>query len=160
MSDGPPSHTSAWRNFKRMQVSACLFGSLIYGLAVLRAWDVLPGAPNFKAAVFLGFPAMFFTLAFAVPLLAAPVRRWLKKYVWMSFSAGFGQTVSSVVGGLGVLLFASVFIFMQIANWTEGGRYPAQIFSAYASGVGILFAQAVLTRWLEREPSIRELIER
>jgi hypothetical protein len=160
VNDGPPAHTPAWRNFKRMQGSACLFGSLIYFAAVLRAWDALPGTPGFKAAVFLGFPGVFFALAFAVPLLAGPVRRWLQKYVWMSFAAGFGQTVPSVVGGLGVLAFAAAFIFVQIAGAAEGGRYPAGIFSAYASGVGILFAQAVLTRWLEREPAVRQVIER
>jgi hypothetical protein len=143
-----------------MQGSACLFGSLVYGAAVLRAFDALPGATSFKLTVFLVFPAVFFGLAFIVPLIAAPVRRWLKKYVWMSFAAGFGQTVWSVLGGLGVLAVAAAFIFMQIAGVEDGGRYPAGIFSAYASGVGILFAQAVLTRRLEREPEVRRLIER
>jgi hypothetical protein len=155
-----PLHTAAWRNFKRMQGSACLFGSLIYLAAALRAWEALPGEPRFKATIFLIAPALFFSLAFTVPLVAGPVRRWLKKYVWMSFAAGFGQTVWSVVGGLGVLAFCAGFIFLQIAGAADGGRYPAGIFSAYASGVGILFAQAVLTRLLEREPSVRQLIER
>jgi amino acid transporter len=103
---------------------------------------------------------VFFALRFAVPLLAGPVRRWLQKYVLDELRAGFGQTVPSVVGGLGVLAFAAGFIFVQIAGAAEGGRYPAGIFSAYASGVGILFAQAVLTRWLEREPAVRQVIER
>jgi hypothetical protein len=52
------------------------------------------------------------------------VRRWLKKYVWMSFAAGFGQTVPSVVGGLGVLAFAAVFIFLQIAGVEDWGPLP------------------------------------
>jgi hypothetical protein len=68
LSDDPdaPLHTPAWRNFKRMQASACVFGSLIYGAAVLRAWEALPGAPGMKATFFLLFPAIFFSLAFLV----------------------------------------------------------------------------------------------
>jgi hypothetical protein len=155
-----PRHTPAWRNFKRMQSSACWFGTLIYVLAVLRAWDVLPGEPRLKLQLFLLFPAVFFLFSLITPLSNGPLRRWLKKYVWMSFAAGFGQTVPSVLGGLGVLAVAAAFVFAQIAGHGNGGRYPAGIFSAYAAGVGILFAQAVLARRLEQEPTVRALIER
>jgi uncharacterized membrane protein YesL len=161
MADQPaPLHTRAWRNFRRMQLSGCLFAALIYMLAVLHAWEALPGAPRMKAYFFLLFPAVFFLFTFVVPLSAGPIRRMLKRYVWMSFAAGFGQNVVSVVGGLGVLALTAGFIFLQIAGHEDGGRYPAGIFSAYAAGVGVLFAQAVLTRWLEREPEVRALIER
>lgn len=159
MTDGP-LHTPAWRNFRRMQTSACWFGSLIYLLAVLRAWSVLEGAPTLKAQLFLVFPTVFFLFALITPLSNGPLRRWLKKYVWMSFAAGFGQSVPSVLGGLGVLAVAAAFVFAQIAGVSDGGRYPAGIFSAYAAGVGILFAQAVLAARLEHEPEVRRMIER
>lgn len=148
----------AWRNFKRMQGSACVFASLVYALAVLRAWNTLDGEPGFKGMVFLLFPAAFFGLAFLVPLIAGPLRRTLKRYVLMSFASGFGQSVISVLVGLGVLAVAAGFIFAQIAAAQDGGRYPAGIFSAYASGIGILFAQLVLAQLLERDEDVRELL--
>ena len=86
-------HVQAWRNFKRMQVSACLFASLIYVGAVLHAWRVLPGAPGLKLAVTLAFPAVYFALSLVLPLTIRPLRRMLKRYVWLSFVAGFGQTL-------------------------------------------------------------------
>ena len=141
-----------------MQGSACAFATLVYGLAVLRAWDALPGQPGFKVAVFLVFPAAFFGLAFLLPLLAGPLRRGLKRYVLMSFAAGFGQSVISVLVGLGVLALAAGFIFFQIGAAQDGGRHPGGMFSAYAAGIGILFAQLVLSRLLERDEGVRELL--
>ena len=41
----------------------------------------------------------------------------------------------------------------------DGGRYPAGVFSGYAAGIGILAAQAVLVRVLERDPEVRRQIE-
>lgn len=157
MTNEPPRNP-AWRNFRRMQRSACWFGSLIYLLAVVRAWDVLPGDKTLKAQFFLVFPGVFFLFALITPLSNGPLRRWLTKYVWMSFGAGFGQSIPSVLGGLGVLAIAAAFIFHQIAGVSDGGRYPAGIFSAYAAGVGVLFAQAVLAGRLEKEPDVRRMI--
>ena len=153
-------HTQAWRNFKRMQVSACLFGVLVYALAVVRAYDVLPGEPRLKTFVFVIAPAMFFLMTLAAVFTAAPIRRLLKRYVWMSFAAGFGQTAVSVLVGLGLLALAAGAIFFQIARHESGGRYPAGIFSAYAAGVALLVAQTLLCRVLERDPDKRRLIER
>jgi hypothetical protein len=158
MTEGPPLKP-AWLNFRRMQRSACWFGSLVYLLAVLRAWEVLPGDSALKFQLFLAFPGVFFLFALITPLSNGPLRRWLKKYVWMSFAAGFGQSVPSVLGGLGVLAVAAAFVFAQIAGHSDGGRYPAGIFSAYAAGVGVLFAQALLASRLEREPDVRKMIE-
>ena len=152
-------HTRAWRNFKRMQLSACLFGFLIYSLAAVRAFDALPGEPRLKAFVFLIAPFAFFSMTLAAVFTANPIRRMLKRYVWMTFAAGFGQTPVSVAGGLGVLAAAAGFIFLQIHRFDDGGRYPAGIFSAYAAGVGLLVAQTLLCRVLEREPDVRRLIE-
>ncbi|OYX31190.1 MAG: hypothetical protein B7Y99_10800 [Caulobacterales bacterium 32-69-10] len=152
-------HVERWRNFKRMQASACLFATLIYIAAVLYAWRVLPGAPSLKLAVTLAFPALYFAAAFIVPLRVRPVRRVLKRYVWMSFAAGFGQTPISVLSGLGLLGAAAAFIYFQVAGVADGGRYPAGVFSGYGAGIGILFAQALLVLHLEQEPKIREIIE-
>ena len=38
----PARHTRAWRDFKRMQGAAALFGVLGYAAAVLHAWEVAP----------------------------------------------------------------------------------------------------------------------
>lgn len=149
----------AWRTFKRMQGVGCAFASLVYAGAVIHAWRVLPGEANLKAAVTLAFPFLYFLASLILPLVIPPARRVLKRYVWMSFAAGFGQSVWSVASGLGVLAFAAVFIYLQIAGVKGGGRYPAGVFSAYAAGIGILFAQALLVKALEREPRIREIIE-
>lgn len=142
-----------------MQASACLFASLIYAGAVLHAWRVLPGSARLKAAVTLAFPAVYFLAAFVLPLQIPPVRRLLKRYVWMSFSAGFGQTPISVLTGLGLLAVAAGFIYLQIAGVAHGGRYPAGVFSGYGAGIGVLFAQALAAMALEREPEVRRVID-
>jgi hypothetical protein len=154
-------HTQAWRNFKRMQLSACLIGGLIYALAVVRAYDVLPGEPRLKTFVFLGAPALFFLMTLLFVFTAGPLRRLLKRYVWLTFAAGFGQTPWSVVGVFAVLSFAAAAIFLQIAQYDggTGGRYPAGVFSAYAAGVALLVAQTLLCRTLERDPDKRRMIE-
>lgn len=156
----PGLHTQAWRNFKRMQLSACLFGGLIFSLTVVRAFDVLPGARRDKLFVFLGAPLGFFALTLAASLMIGPLRRLLRNYVWVTFTAGFGQTPWSVVGVLAVLALAAAAIFYQIAGVAEGGRYPAGIFSAYSAGLALMVAQTWLCRALEREPDVRPLIER
>jgi len=152
-------HVTAWRNFKRMQASACLFATLIYFGAVVHAWRVLPGSPGLKLTVTLAFPIAYFLASFLLPLYIKPLRRVLKRYVWLSFAAGFGQTAWSVLFGLGLLALAAMFIYLQIHSVADGGRYPAGVFSGYGAGIGILFAQATLVLVLEREPKIREIIE-
>ena len=153
------THTEAWRRFKRMQGAACLFALLAYAAAALHAWRLLPGAVRLKTAVILVFPVVYFLAAFVLPLQIRPARRALKRYVWMSFGAGFGQTPVSVLGGLGLIAVVAALIFLQVAGVARGGRYPAGIFSAYGAGVGVLFAQALLVKALEREPKVRAIIE-
>jgi hypothetical protein len=158
---GPrPAVTPAWRNFRRMQGSACVFILLLYAAAALRAWTVLQGPADLKRAVILIFPAFFAMLALWTPLAVAPLRRRLKRYVWLTFAAGFGQSVGSVVIGLGVLAAGAGFLFLEIARAAHGGRWPAGAFSALGAGAGVLMAQAVLTTWLEREPKVRDIIRR
>ena len=154
-----PAHTTAWRNFKRMQDSACLVACLIYAGAAVHAWRVLPGLLQTKLVFFIAAPMIFMALTALAPFAFGGLRRLLRRYVWMSFSAGFGQTPGSIISGLGLLAFAAVFIYLQISGVARGGRYPAGVFSGYAAGIGILLVQAVLARSLERDPEFRARIE-
>jgi hypothetical protein len=153
------NHTRAWRNFKRMQDVAVAAGLLIYAGAVVHAWRVLPGATALKFELTLVFPVGFLLLFWLGPLAAPPARRLLGRYVLMSFDAGFGQSVTSVIVGVGVLVAASAFIYLQVSGVAHGGRYPAGVFSGYGAGIGILLAQAVIVRLLERQPDVRARIE-
>ena len=154
----PARYTLAWRNFRRMQTSACVFGVLLYGAAALRAWTVLTGPVGLKQAVILAFPLFYALAALWLPLAVAPFRRGLKRYVWLTFAAGFGQSPLSVLTGLGVLGVAGALLFRQIGLAATSGTWPAGGFSAMGAGVGILAAQAVLVRFLQQEPKIRAII--
>lgn len=148
----------SWRNFRRMQLSTLAAAGLIYAGAVLYAWRTLPDGDNLKLHRTILFPAVFLMLSWSAPLLIAPLRRWLSRYVWMSYVAGFGQSVVSVVTGLGLLAGAAAFIYWQVAATQHGGRYPAGVFSGYAAGIGILVAQILILKRLERDPAVRQLI--
>ena len=152
-------HVVAWRNFKRMQATACVFASLIFLSAVLHAWRVLPGSAQLKLTVTLGFPALYLVASFLVPVYVGPVRRWLKGHMWRAFLTGFGQTPISVLTILGFLAGGAFLIYWQINAFDRTGHYPSGLFSAYGAGIGLLFAQALMVLALEREPKIRELIE-
>jgi hypothetical protein len=153
------THTPAWRAFKRTEDCACAFASLIYVGAMLHAWQVLPGDAASKLTWMVAAPLMFLMLSFGLPLLIGGMRRLLTRYVWLSFRSGFGQTPLSVLSGLGLLALAAVFVYEQVAGAAHGSRYPAGVFAAYAAGIGILFAQALLVRALERLPEVRAVIE-
>jgi hypothetical protein len=150
--------TRAWRNFKRMQDLTVAAASLIYAAAVVDAVGRLPGARSVVLRWTLLWPALYLVASLIVPLVIAPVKRWLAKYVWMSFQAGFGQTPGSVITGVVLLLSAGLFIYWQVARATTNGLGGANVFSAYAAGIGILAAQAVLVRALERLPDVRAKI--
>lgn len=150
--------TRAWRDFKRMQDVAAAAACLIYAGAVINAFRVLPGGAGLVAERTLLWPGCFLFLSLAVPLLVGALRRWLGRYVWMSFQAGFGQTPISVITGIGLLAGAALFIYWQVGAVAYGGRYPAGVFSGYAAGIGILLAQAALVRQLERIPEVQQLI--
>lgn len=150
--------TRAWRNFKRTEDASVAAAALIYAGAVAHAFDRLPGGVALIAQRTLEWPAICLALAAVVPLAASPLRRALARYVWMSFEAGFGQRPSSILAGLGVLASAALFIYWQISSAAHGGRYPAGVFSGYAAGIGILIAQAVLVRRVERTAQYRAVI--
>jgi hypothetical protein len=154
-----PSYTRAWRNFKRMQDFTVAVASLIYAGAAVHAVGRLPGGEGLVLRWILLWPALYLLASLLAPLIIPPLRRWLTKYVWMSFQAGFGQTPGSIVTGLILLMGAALFIYWQIASVAATGAYRANVFSAYAAGIGILAAQAVLVRALERIPDVQRLIE-
>jgi hypothetical protein len=153
------THTVAWRNFKRMQDCACLFATLIYLGAVVHAWRVLPGPMQMKLIFTIAAPLICLSLTVLLPMVMIGARRLLRRWVWMSYQAGFGQTAGSVLVGLGLLASMALFIYFQIAGVAKGGRYPAGVFSGYAAGIGILIVQAVLVRSLERDPGVKPIIE-
>src|ERR1700760_2793986 len=151
--------TPAWRNFKRMQDLTVAAASLIYAAAVLNALDRLPGDVAAILRFTLLWPAAYLGFSLAIPLLVAPLKRWLAKYVWMSFKAGFGQTPGSVVVGMALLIGAGLLIYRQIGRAVQTGVVGVDLFSCYAAGIGILAAQAVLVRVLEKDPEVRAKIE-
>ncbi|MFI4977047.1 MAG: hypothetical protein ACHP84_21145 [Caulobacterales bacterium] len=148
-----------WRMFRRMQYSTFALGALIYSGAVAHAWQVLPGSQRLKLESTIEFPAIYFVLSLAIPLAVPPLRRLLSAHIWISFRTGFGQSVVSVLAVVLVLGAAAGFIFYQSADAAHGGRYPAGVFSGYAAGVGLLLAQALLVRSIERDPTLRARIE-
>ena len=153
------AHTVAWQAFKRTQYLTVVMASLIYAGAVAHAFARLPWPRDVIVQRAVIFPAAYLGLSLALPLLIGPLRRPLTRYVWMSFQAGFGQTVFSIVSGVLLLGGAAGFMYWQISTAVLGGRYPAGVFSAYAAGIGILAAQAVLVRALERAPEVKKEIE-
>lgn len=153
------AYTPAWRNFKRTQDLTVATAGLIYAGAVLHAFDRLPGEVMLIIQRTLLFPAVFLSLSLILPLIVGAFRRPLTRYVWMSFRAGFGQTPASILGGVCLLGGAALFMYWQISEAAQGGRYPAGVFSGYGAGIGILAAQALLVRVLEKHPDVRKEIE-
>ena len=153
------AHTPAWRNFKRTEDLTVATATLIYAGAVVHAFNTLPTARALLAQHTLLWPAVFLLLSLLVPLGVGALRRPLARYVWMTFQAGFGQNLRSILSGVVLLGGAAALIYWQIASAANGGRQPASVFSAYAAGIGILAAQAVLVRVLEQHPDVKRQIE-
>jgi hypothetical protein len=145
--------------FRRMQYSAFAAGALIYAAAATHAWRVLPGAPRVKLTWIVLYPGAYFLVILVVALAAPPLRRALKTHLWISFRTGFGQSVISVLAVVLVLAVAAGFIYVDTARAALGGRFPESALSAYAAGVGVLLAQALLVRRIEQDPALRARIE-
>ncbi len=156
---GGMAFSPAWRNFKRMQDLTVAAASLIYAAAVAHAVGRFPASPALTLRWTLLWPAAYLGFSLAIPLLVGPLKRWLTRYVWMSFKAGFGQTPGSVVVGMGLLIGAGLLIYRQIGRAVATGVVGVDLFACYAAGIGILGAQAVLVRVLERDPEVRARIE-
>jgi hypothetical protein len=147
--------TSAWRNFKRTQDLTVVSASLVYAAGTIFAFEVTPDA---RAAVFrwtLLWPAPWLVASFLIPMIAPPLKRGLARYVWISFQGGFGQTVRSIVMGVILLMAAGGFLYFRVM---QSGLTGANVFAAFAAGIGILAAQAVLVRALEQVPEVRAQI--
>jgi hypothetical protein len=153
------AYTPAWRNFKRTQDLTVATAVLIYAGAVLHAFGHLPGPKSLVTQRTLLWPSIFLMLSLSLPLVFGGIRRPLTRYVWMSFQAGFGQSVRSILSGVVLLGGAAAFMYWQISSAAHGGRYPAGVFSGYAAGIGILAAQAALVRVLEKVPEVKRQIE-
>ena len=141
----------AWRMFRRMQDSILAVAVLVYAGAVLWAWQVLPGPASLKLQRTLIFPGLFLAVCLAGALFLPMVQRAVRRHLLNSYRSGFGQTVISVLAGTGVLVALAGFIFWQIHRATQGGPYPGGAFSGYAAGIGLLAAQAILARRMERD---------
>lgn len=144
--------------FRGMQDTVLASAGLIYSAAVVRAWAVLPGPDSLKLQRTALFPGLFLALSLAGALGAPIVRKALTRHLWISYRTGFGQSVISVLGGVGVLVALAGLIFLQIHQAAHGGRYPGGAFSGYGAGIGLLLAQCVLVRRIEADPVLRARI--
>ncbi len=151
------SFSSAWRNFRRMEDLTVLGGALLYGAAMISALERRLG-PGLSQAMIV-WPFVHFLVAFIAPTRWPALRRLLTRYVWLSFRAGFGQTVASVIGGAVLMSGAAYAVFRQVGIAPDVVSL-APTFCALAAGIGVLGAQALLARVLERAPEVRAVIER
>ena len=146
------SDSAAWRVFRQMQTSVLVVGVLLYAAATLDAWQVLPlgGDQKLRLTVLVPGALMGITLATALAIPAA--RRAIRKHLWLSFSTGFGQTLVSVLVGLGMIVVVAGLVVWQVHHVASGGTYPGGAFSGFGAGLGVLLAQAILVRGLETRP--------
>lgn len=146
----------AWLNFRRMEDLTVVGGALLYGAAMISAVERKLG-PGLSQAMIV-WPFMHFVVAFVAPTRWPALRRLLIKYVWASFRAGFGQTAVSVLVGAVLMAGAGYAVFRQVGIAPDVLSL-APTFCALAAGIGVLGAQALLARVLERAPEIRAVIE-
>ncbi len=145
---------ASWRIFRRMQDSVLAVGLLVDAGAVVDAWRVLPGDASFKARLTLLFPVTYLIAVLAGSLALPAARKALKRHLWLSYRTGFGQSVVSVISGLGLLVAVAGLIVWQAHHLAAGGTSPGGAFSGYGAGLGLLLAQVILVRTLERDPDM------
>ena len=149
----------SWRVFRRMQNTVLAVAALTYAGAAVEAWRVPGAAETLKLARTVIFPGAFLALSVAGVLFVPMLRAAVVRHLWTSYRTGFGQSVISVLAGVGVLIALAGFILWQIHVAAHGGRYPGGAFSGYGAGIGLLIAQAVLVRRIEKDPQLRKWIE-
>jgi hypothetical protein len=152
MTDRGPTDRAAWRVFRQMQTSVLAAGLLLYAIATLDAWQVLDLTAPLKLRLTLLLPGALMVLSLAATLAIPALRRAIRRHLWLSFNTGFGQTVISVVVGLGVLIAVAGLIVWQTHHLATGGTYHGGAFSGFGAGLGVLIAQAILVRGLENGP--------
>jgi hypothetical protein len=149
---------ASWRIFRRMQDSALAVGLLVYAAAALDAWRALPVDPAMKLRLTTVFPGAYLAATLLACLSLPAARRALRRHLWVSYQTGFGQSVVSVVVGLGLLVAVAGLIVWQVHHLAGGGTSPGGAFSGYGAGLGLLAAQGILVRALERDPAVRQVI--
>jgi hypothetical protein len=142
-----------------MQFSVLAVGILVYLAASLDAWTVLPGAAAFKWRLTTLIPGAYLILTLAAVLAIGPVRRAVRRHLWISYRTGFGQNAVSVIVGLGLLVAVAGLMVWEVHGLGRGGPSPGGAFSGYGAGLGLLCAQTALGRSLETDPALRPEIE-
>jgi hypothetical protein len=151
---------SSWRLFRQMQASVLAVGLLVYAGAAVDAWQVLPGAGGIRWKLTVLFPGAYLALTLVAALAIPAARRAITRHLWISYRTGFGQSVISVIVGLGLLVVLAGLIVWQVHRLGHGGTSPGGAFAGFGAGLGLLIAQVVLVRALESDPVVRNLIGR
>lgn len=148
-----------WLNFRRMQDTVAAVAGLVYAAVTLEAWRALPAPDSFKLERLIILPGMLALFTLAGALLIPLPRRALMRHLWVSYRTGFGQTVISVLGGVGVLVLLALLSLWPILFPDKAGPRLGSGFSAYGAGIGLLLAEAILVRRLQVDPVLRQQIE-
>ncbi len=136
--------------FRRMQASVLAVGLLVYAAAVLDAWQVLPVGADVKWRLTAIFPGGYFVLTLILALGVPAIRRAILRHLWNSYRTGFGQSVISVIAGLGLLVAVAGLMVWQVHGVSRGGTSPGGAFAGYGAGLGLLLAQVILVPTLEK----------
>lgn len=134
-----------------MQDSLAATGGLAYAAGLVEAARVLHLDNAQGLLHVLVFPALFMAFIFAAIVWIPAMRTVVSRNLLVSYQTGFGQSVTSVLVGLGVVLAAGAFLFWRVEIAAHGGRDPGAAFSGFAAGIGLLVAQCFLVRRLGRE---------
>lgn len=149
----------SWRLFRRMQYSVLAVGVLVYAAAAIDAWGVVPGQALFKWRLTTLFPGVYLVVTLGAVLWIPPLRRAIRRHIWVSYQTGFGQSPISVIVGMGLLVAVAGLMVWEAHGLARGGPSPGGAFSGYGAGLGLLVAQAALSRSIESDPKLRAQIE-
>ena len=141
--------------FRRMQASVLAVGLLVYAGAALDAWQAPPSGGALKWRLTVIYPGAYLVLTLVGALTIPAVRGALRRHLWISYRAGFGQSVISVLVGLGLLVAVAGLVVFQAHAVARGGASPGGAFSGFGAGIGLLIAQVLQVRALEADPQVR-----